>query len=624
MRRLRCACLASLLCLLTGLVHAQQEPPASDQQVTTIRASANLVLVDVVVTDHGNAIHGLDPHRFHLMEDGHEVPITYFDERRSDTQPAAPVAVKATPLPPHVYSNQPTFPDTPAVNILLLDSLNTPVADQMTMHQQALKYMKTMTPGTQLAIFSLGMRLRLVHGFSWDDSTLEAAMLSPEATMQPTVALDVDKDQVLNQGLVNAMGAHEGAGGRSAIGGMQNMMSHLADSQRETESYNADERTQITLEAMQEIARYLSALPGRKNIIWFSGSFPMSLLPTGGSSLSKFMSTRNYSQAVQQTCDMLSAIHAAVYPVYASGVQVLDTTEARNKGTIRLGRSGLTDNASGGSPGLDAATAMRNSIGDDSDFLERMEEAQETMKRVAEQTGGEAYMNTNALADAIGKAVLNGSSYYTIGYDPGRKPRGSFHGLKVSVEGGHYQLEYRHGFYVDDTGSTGGPSSDVFDPLQAAVLHGAPPSSQVLFSTRVLTEGDPELAGHVPKGPSGTLAKDLKGATREVSVEMKIDGTSLLFEQTANGSHRDRLECVLIGYDSEGKRVNFADTAYDELIGPKDFMRAMSSGMVMRGALTMPAGRGSVRLVVRDVNSGRIGAIEVPVQSMEQQAKNSK
>ena len=37
---------------------------------------------------------------------------------------------------------------------------------------------------------------------------------------------------------------------------------------------------------------------------------------------------------------------------------------------------------------------------------------------MAEATGGEAFMNTNGLKEAIGKAIEAGSNYYTIAYTP--------------------------------------------------------------------------------------------------------------------------------------------------------------------------------------------------------------
>ena len=35
----------------------------------------------------------------------------------------------------------------------------------------------------------------------------------------------------------------------------------------------------MTLEAFSDIARYLAAVPGRKNLIWFAGDFPVVIFP---------------------------------------------------------------------------------------------------------------------------------------------------------------------------------------------------------------------------------------------------------------------------------------------------------------------------------------------------------
>ena len=99
--------------------------PASDS--TVLHASANLVLVDVVVTADGAPIHGLDRTKFHIFEDGHEQVVTSFDEHQgAKAAMATPNVVK---LPPNTFSNTPPYPENGVVNVLLLDGLNTPIAN---------------------------------------------------------------------------------------------------------------------------------------------------------------------------------------------------------------------------------------------------------------------------------------------------------------------------------------------------------------------------------------------------------------------------------------------------------------------------------------------------------------
>ena len=67
-------------------------------------------------------------------------------------------------MPPNVFTNFSPLPTPPAVNILLLDALNTPMNDQMYLKKAAQHYLKTLKPGTRLAIFTMSMRLELHPG----------------------------------------------------------------------------------------------------------------------------------------------------------------------------------------------------------------------------------------------------------------------------------------------------------------------------------------------------------------------------------------------------------------------------------------------------------------------------
>jgi len=60
---------------------AQSTSPGSTPQAgaPVIRANTNLVLLDVVVTDRGSAVHDIDRSRFHVFEDGKEQAITSFE-----------------------------------------------------------------------------------------------------------------------------------------------------------------------------------------------------------------------------------------------------------------------------------------------------------------------------------------------------------------------------------------------------------------------------------------------------------------------------------------------------------------------------------------------------------------
>ena len=70
-----------------------------------------------------------------------------------------------------------------------------------------------------------------------------------------------------------------------------------------------------TLRVLSYIAEYLDGLPGRKNLIWFSGGFPLSLFPNQDD-------PAPYTHEVKNTLNLMAQDQIAIYPVDANGVIV--------------------------------------------------------------------------------------------------------------------------------------------------------------------------------------------------------------------------------------------------------------------------------------------------------------
>ena len=75
----------------------------------------------------------------------------------------------------------------------------------------------------------------------------------------------------------------------------------------------------MTLEALDYLARYLGGVPGRKNLIWFASSFPVTVFPNYGQ-----METLNHlhvpADEIKKTADLLTVSKVAVYPIGAAGM----------------------------------------------------------------------------------------------------------------------------------------------------------------------------------------------------------------------------------------------------------------------------------------------------------------
>jgi len=605
-----CAAFGLGLCMVQTETGAAQ-PAANPQQVpsapgtTVLRTNANLVLVDVVVTDRGNAAHGLDRSHFHIFEDGHEQPITSFDEHQPAASTAAPGAFDPrAALPPHTYTNLPKYPEASAVNVLLLDALNTPVQNQMDVRRQMIDFLGKIEPGTELAVFGLSSRLRMITGFTNDVAQLGKALKDPRSVQQ-SVVLDPDSDQALDNSISDmaTMGA-----GSSAIGVMQQFQADIT-------AFQTDQRVQMTLDAMQQLARYLSGVPGRKNLIWLSGSFPIALDPDDALQ-SPFQDMRNYSDQIHETSELLSAARVAVYPVDARGLMTLPSTNASYTPSTNLTGSGSTGSRRrrGGSSASNSSNRP-NPGNDDAKAMKQLMMEQATMQQVAVETGGQDYINTNGLKEALASAIDNGSSYYTVGYVPAASHLdGSFHKIEVRIENPRFKLAYRRGYFADDPRKHSSFNVGETSLVRAAALHGAPPATQIVFQARVLPANDPALKDvKLPAGPAGEMASTLKTPTHRVIVAVTADARDFAFNQGAGGAQVARVEFALIAFDIDGKRLNYFDHGFQMSIAPEKFAQIMKAGIPLRMALDLPPGPACLRIAVHDLNTDRAGSLEVLV-----------
>ena len=473
-----------------------------------------------------------------------------------------------------------------------------------------LGYLGKVPAGTSLAIFTLGSRLRMVEGFTTDAAQLAKAFKTTGGGTQTSVMLDPASDQAVDSAVGDMATMTQGidsptAAGISALTSMKQFEADLT-------AFQTDMRVRMTLDAMQQLARYLSAIPGRKNLIWFSGSFPISL-DADDTQQDPFEAMRTYSDDIRATAELLSSARVAVYPVDARGLVTPPSLDAQYEKSTNLMSATSSGNRSGSRRRI-TANSPSPSIDDMNATKELMKE-EASMQQIAEQTGGQEYLNTNGLKEAVASAVENGSNYYSISYVPGAKPLdGKYRKIEVRVDNGAYKLAYRHGYYADLTDKASEHNPGKTSLIVAATLHGAPPSTEIQFEARALPATDPLLAGaKLPDGPAGEDLATLKGPVHPYIVDLKVDPRWLAFQPTTDGAHAVQVEFVLVAYDADGKRVNHLDRGFQMKLKAEPFAHAMAAGIPMRFGLDLPEGRLSLRVAVHDLGAGRAGSLEIPV-----------
>ncbi|HEY6339699.1 MAG TPA: VWA domain-containing protein [Candidatus Sulfotelmatobacter sp.] len=595
--RLRGFCFFLLVVLPAGVVSLHSQTPAHDsgKAAPTIKSTVRLVLVDVVVTNgKGDAVTGLKKGDFEVLEDGRLQNVSTFEEHHG-----APLTqITLPPMPPHVYTNYPVTKSADSVNVLLLDALNTPSRDQAYVHSQMLKYLKTIPPGTRVAIFTLASRLRMLQGVTTDSSELVAILNNPKAGPQASTVLSSDIEKDANQRLIDFMIENSSAPtpktlAQAAVDPINVMKQFLAD----TATFETESRVRITLEALQQLARYLSGVPGRKNVVWFSGSFPLAVFPDPDlPDPSNIVST--FQEEIRKTADLLTASEVAIYPVAAEGLATDSVYDTAGK---EIGEKR-------------PAVAMQDQVKQMRTSATNRDLSHGAMEELARDTGGQAFYNTNGLDAALGRVIESGARYYSLSYTPSIATLdGKFRHIQVKLLKGKENLAYRRGYYADDLAATltvgQKPGSD---PLLALMGRNLPDYTQILYKILV-KPSDPQPAPDAPRIGSNP---DLKGPITRYGVDFAISAHDLALEPAPEGARHGSIEIVLLAYDREGKPLNFVVTKGDVLLKPDVYATVQKVGLQIHKEIDVPQEYVYLRTGIYDLRSSTAGTLGVPLPNL--------
>lgn len=367
------------------------------QDPAVIKIATRLVQFNVIVHDHKGPVADLKKQDFSILDHGKPRPIAVFhmDSRKSNDH------VTPAPLAPNVFTNRHTLESNST--ILLFDGVNTQYSDQAYARLQIIKFIERLQPADRVAIYTLGRELKVVHDFSSDTASLI------EAAKALRIRISAGDDQAVHLNADSQLAA--AASGRFAIA-FGPMMDNLT--QRASES-NITRQVNQTELALIAIARYFGSVPGRKNLVWVSSGFPISI---GGKDEFK---TR-FDAQIEDAARALMDANVAVYPVDARGLMA---------GPVL-------------SPGENSQSTS---------FSE-----QEMMSLIAERTGGKAYFNANDLHGSIRRALDDSDVTYTLGfYLPEGEMDSKFHDIKIAVARKGVSVRARKGYiaYGDTTKSEG-------------------------------------------------------------------------------------------------------------------------------------------------------------------------
>ena len=524
--------------------------------------TTRLVQINVIVKDkHGNPITGLTKEDFVLLDNKHpqEIQLLSAETNLPGDQPSAP-------LPPDTFTNRLSeHAGVPAsVTVILLDALNTEFADQALTRKHVLKFLGQLRPQDRVALYWLGHNLYVLNDFTSDVASLREALVRSKGESNRDLAeSDVSYLTLNNPNPSIPAGVSGGqTSSREAF--------RSAFDQRVANESTKD-RVRLTVAALIAIAHHIGASKGRKNLVWVSGSFPFDL---GNEKFDLNWANDtgvSFSAQIERAAQALTDADIAVYPVDARGLMGSGLTAAGD-----YSEAPPPEFSGEGNEHLPSRVAPGNL---------------DTMKTLAEHTGGKAFYGSNDLADAMRRAVDDSRVTYTLGFYPaGVKWDGSFHNIKVRVKTPGAEVRARTGYFA------------LPDSAQAT-----PKSAQAIISQTAISQLEATGIGmrvHVQPGDAAgehSLSVDLHLGLRDIHLEQ------------GDGTWTGTLQTVFLQLSSRGEIIQALDETLQLALPQAVYEQGLIDGLRNTKHIRILPGAARLCVVLRDASNGNIGSLSVPL-----------
>lgn len=551
--------IAAIACTAAA-VAASQAPP----QPPTFRVAVDAVSIDAVVTDrNGEVVRDLTAADFEVFQSGKRQKVTFaqFVPVHSGAASAAgSVRSSAVPAPPP--TDAPRMPVPPITRdqvqrtmVIVVDDLGLSVQGMNDTRLALRRFVDSgLLPTDLVAIVRTGESNGLLQSLTNDRAALAAAV----DAMRYNIC---SRKGVSPVGDVNQMGM----GPPQVDGGGLHCMIPPT----------------VSLAALTHVVQAARDMPGRKTVIFASegfGELEFGSHPTTMSGRDPY----NVRDALDRAIDQAARSGVVIYALDSTGLQTGGLRASDNIYSAEI--AGNTDALSGQVRTL-AATRQR-----------AIHIAQESLRYLAEQTGGLAVVNTNDLAAGFGRISHDVRDYYVIGYEPdpdtfapeGKRPR--LHDITVKVKRAGMRVRARKGFIgVSDPEPSSGPLTPARELVRAAMSP---------FSAATIALHATNLPGYSPD--RGLFVRTV----------LHLDAQVLTFSTGFGGIPTATVDLVGLVFDTDGAQVHDISTGFDVTLENRAAEQAMRQGLVytVRVPIEKPGGY-QLRYAVRDRRSGAIGSV---------------
>jgi VWFA-related protein len=530
---------------------AVAEPVPTAQQRSVFKSGRDVISVDVVVRDRSGAVvRGLTAADFEIREDGRAQDVVSFSFEEISTKP--PAAIESAGLLAGVEATmaEEAGRGAPAK----------PAAAPVPLTSGMVAGRRLIAIVFDVSSMQPEDVQRAVDGAKkYVDEKMSVADLVAVATIGSTLTVltDFTADRAVVAQALGTLAYTEGTATEAPAAGTTatDEAAAAADDETSTDLAELDMfNNDVRLRALKTLAEAMSTVEQKKSILYFSAGMQRS--------------------GQDNQVELRSAINAAVRANVA--IYAVDT-----RGLQAVVPGGDARQASG------RGTALFSGRGVQQQFAQ-LASSQDTLTSLSADTGGRAFTDSNDFGEAFARVQQDMSAYYLLGYSTTNAVKdGRFRRIQVRVKTGGYKVEARAGYYA------------VRDFTHTSRNDREAQLEEQLFSAVSATD--------LPVMASGgwfRLAPD----RYYVPIALTVPGSAV---PVANET--DPVSLDVLGYVRDER--NFPVGRFRETLKlPPGTGKTLAGKQILyQSGVTLPPGRFSVKVVVRENTTGQVGSFEAPI-----------
>ena len=493
-----------VLLLAGGTLTAQSSTQATDpaqQSGATIRLTTHQVLLDLVVRDkHERLISDLKPEDVEVYEDGVKQTPRSFQLVSGREQTATDVRTKAQ----RASSSQPAegLNTLREINLVSIVFARMSPRSRDFAREAVLAFLHNqLLANTLAAVYSLDYKLNALQVYTNDLAALTQA--TDHAAQGAYSQYAADNENVLNQlevvvnnvgGAVNVYtGFNPTQSSQTALMGADFTLGEGALLEAKVISDQrflgaADEGIR-TIESLRAFVRSQAMLPGRKTVLLLGEGMPV---------------PPERPEMLQSLIGDANAANVSFYAIDVRGLSTKSSAgQAESELLNRAGKTGdsraLTsqDESVPGALGVNPNTVFSSSPGatsiadmhiDDSLLLAVHADTQQSMRELADSTGGFLVANTNQIEQPMRRVMEDVRTHYEIAYSPTSKNLdGRFRKIEVRLRRSGLRVQARKGYFA--LPDTGGAPIRPFEEAALKAINAPAPPSAVAYTAGLLDFG---------------------------------------------------------------------------------------------------------------------------------------